>query len=243
MYTSSSRRQQENQGRCGGEEPFYYKPYAHLQPQARLARCDRGAGGRGPRCLQWCYRHGRRMFNKPDKSRESASFAATAASRLRFQISQAGDDAGSDGLGARKRRPGGGKDRDSDLSAAGNAGNDVSLREYWRDFMSQTSWHGCRLIVDPSKLLIIRILFFLIVLLTSCGLVNVALHLTQGVLDFKTVTRTMVFVDTDRRFPTVTICNMCPFSFRGKDASDPLFQILANASGFHSLFPAINTST
>ncbi|RUS74691.1 hypothetical protein EGW08_017549 [Elysia chlorotica] len=53
----------------------------------------------------------------------------------------------------------------------------------------------------------------------------------------------MVFVDTDRRFPTVTICNMCPFSFRGKDASDPLFQILANASGFHSLFPAINTST
>ncbi|GFO04853.1 amiloride-sensitive cation channel 1, neuronal [Plakobranchus ocellatus] len=218
------------------EQCFYYKPYLHLQQKQKQ---NSKASGHNRRCSPWSLHPRHQKSPQPLESSYALSTTYPVVRGTNFVpcAYTAGEDGGIDGWKNDR------SDKEAEhIDASSDQQKEISLRQYWVDFLSQTSWHGCRTIVDSNKRMYLRIIFFLIVITTALALFNIAFNLTSGVLDFKTVTRTMVFVDTDRRFPTVTICNLCPFSFRGKNESDPFFRVMANASEFAPVLPPISTS-
>ena len=144
MYISDVRRHNDDNGVFTGEEQFYYKPYAHLQQQVQQERRGKGVGHQ-TRCLQWCFRN--RSKNLVKSVKHGSSFSANGP--FSFQHARAGED-------VRERPHACGQESDQRFSNAGPDWNKISLRDYWADFLSQTSWHGCRTIVDTSKRMVIR---------------------------------------------------------------------------------------
>lgn len=85
-----------------------------------------------------------------------------------------------------------------------------------------------------------RIFYVLVILIVMVSMYITVVQLATTALKYRSVTRTEVFVDLNMTFPTITFCNMCPYSFRGKNESDPLFRLLAKQSMYGHLMPDVD---
>ena len=131
-----------------GDKPFYYKPYVHLQQMHSERRAKRS--GLRRQCFPWRFCGRRKTSKQPIKHSEcSWSTSAKIASQHRCACS-GGKAIGAAGCNIHDKRAG------HLFCGTSQDPRDISLKDYWFNFLSQTSWHGCRLVVDPNKRLFIR---------------------------------------------------------------------------------------
>ncbi|GFR74859.1 hypothetical protein ElyMa_003904100 [Elysia marginata] len=131
----------------GGDEPFYYKPYVHLQQAAEQERHGKRAGQR--LCLPWLSRGDKKILDRANEHRAIQSGSSFVATRSWLRRGASGKEelrcADCTRTSCCK------KDAEEQFSDEGQDAKDICLKKYWKDFFSETSWHGCRLVVESKK--------------------------------------------------------------------------------------------
>ncbi|GFO04858.1 acid-sensing ion channel 5 [Plakobranchus ocellatus] len=111
-----------------------------------------------------------------------------------------------------------------------------TMDSVWSYFGRQTTFHGVRNIENKERKHTTRIFYLLLVLGMASGLVFNVSKLLIDYYQYRAITRTDIKFHNRIPFPSVTLCNNCPYRDPG-DTSDLIKNIVANSSILKGMFP------
>ncbi|GFO27945.1 acid-sensing ion channel 1 [Plakobranchus ocellatus] len=116
------------------------------------------------------------------------------------------------------------------------------ITEPWVSFGRDSSCHGVKNIENRERSKTARLIWLLITLGMTSGLIYSVIELVINYYEYNTVTRTEVKVADNIIFPSITFCNICPYKYTENGKANPITTLMAQTTIFRDSF-AIDYST
>ncbi|GFR74872.1 acid-sensing ion channel 3 [Elysia marginata] len=111
-----------------------------------------------------------------------------------------------------------------------------TLEELWRNFSRHTSMHGVTNIENHERRRFSRVFWLILVMGMSTVLIYTVASLMIEYYQYNTMTRTDVKVHTKTAFPSVTLCNTCPYR-RKADTPDAVSRLVSSTTKLARFLP------